>query len=284
MSTVAIVGAGDLGGACAQALAACECVGRVLLVDSAGPVAAGKALDIQQSGAVDEFHTRLSGTDDFTAVTGAAVVIVADRSGTPASEWQGEEGLALVRRAQQYSSGAPFVFAGAQQIELMRLIGADLQVGPRTREKLIGSASEAYASAVRAIVALEAGCSPTEVTLAVLGVPPDFVVPWSEASIGGYALERVLSPVQVTRIQARAARLWPPGPWTLGLAAARVAEAIATTSRRTFSVLTLLGGEFGVRNRIGALPVLLSTQGIASVRVPLLNTRERVQLETALGA
>jgi malate dehydrogenase len=283
MSTVAIVGAGELGGACAQALAARDRVRRVLLVDVAGNGAAGKALDIQQSGAVDGFHTRIAATDDLSAVTGAAAIVVTDRFGAHAGEWHGEEGLAMIARLLGFASGAPIVFAGTQQAEFMQLVAADIKIGAPGSRQLIGAAPEAYASAVRAIVALEAGCSPTEIALAVLGVPPQFVVPWSEASIGGYSLERVLSQVQVARIQARAARLWPPGPWTMGMAAARVAEAMVTRSRRTFSVLTLLGGEFGVRNRIGALPVLLSTQGIHSVRVPSLNTRERVQLEIALG-
>jgi malate/lactate dehydrogenase len=135
------------------------------------------------------------------------------------------------------------------------------------------------------MVALEARCSPSEVELTVLGTPPSgFVVPWSEASIGGYSLERVLSQVELARIEARAARLWPPGPFALGLAAARVTEAMVRHSRRAFSVLTVLGGEFGVRGRVGALPVTLSPAGIATARVPTLNTRERVRLETALGA
>jgi len=284
MSTVAIIGAGELGAACAQALAARDRVRRVLMIDAAANAAAGKALDIQQSGAIDGFHSRIIGSDDFTAVTGAAAIVVADRFGAPSAEWHGEEALAMLGRVLPYASGAPLVFAGAQQAVVMDLLRADLKVGPLNRDRLIGSATEAYASAIRAIVALEAGCSPAEVMLAVLGAPPSFVVPWSEASIGGYALDRVLSQVQITRIEARAARLWPPGPFTLGLAAARIAEAIAASSRRMFSVLTLLGGEFGVRNRIGTLPVLISSQGIASVRVPELNTRERVQLEIALGA
>jgi malate/lactate dehydrogenase len=123
------------------------------------------------------------------------------------------------------------------------------------------------------------------VQLTVLGAPPaGLVVPWSEASIGGYVLERVLSQVQLTRLEARVARLWPPGPYALGLAAARVVEALVTSSRRTRTVLAVLGGEFGVRGRVGALPALLSTTGIVHTRVPTLNTRERVQLETALGA
>jgi len=117
----------------------------------------------------------------------------------------------------------------------------------------------------------------------VLGSPP-FVVPWSEASIAGYALDRVLTQVQIARIEARAPRLWPPGPYTLGAAAARAAEAVVTAARERVSALTLLAGEFGIRNRIGALPVLLDRHGIADVRVPALNTRERVLVETSLGA
>ena len=281
MSYVAVIGAGDLGGAIAQALAARERVSAVRLIDGAASAAAGKALDILQSGAVDGFHCRLDATADFTAVTGARACVIADRFGPPVAEWQGEDALAMLRRLLPYASGVPLVFAGASQAGLM--LQAAQELGVR-RERLIGAAPEAYASAVRAIVALEARCSPTEVMLSVLGVPPGLVIPWSESSIGGYALERALSQVQITRIVARAAKLWPPGPFTLGTAAARAAEAIAASSRRTISALTLLGGEFGVRNRIGALPVLLSSQGIVEVRVPSLSTRERVQLESALGA
>jgi malate/lactate dehydrogenase len=153
------------------------------------------------------------------------------------------------------------------------------------RARLIGSSPEALVSAVAAIVAMEARCAPDEVSLTVLGTPPaGFVVLWSEASIGGYAIDRVLSQVQMTRLEARAARLWPPGPYALGAAAARVTEAILHSSRRSFSVLTELGGEFGVRNRVGALPALLASSGIVHTRAPALSTRERVLLETALGA
>jgi len=292
MSTVAIIGAGDLGGAVAQALASRDSVGRILLIDTAANVAAGKALDIQQSGAVDGFRARLSATDDLSRVTGAAACVVADRFGPPAKEWQGEDGLAMLGRLEPYLSGSPIVFAGAQQTDLMLRAGRELGVH---RRRLIGSAPEAFASAVRSIVALEARCSPAEVMLAVLGTPKrhmaeappgsegGWVVPWSEASIGGYALERVLSQVQLTRIEARAACLWPLGPYTLGAAAAVAAEALVTSSRRRLSALTLLGGELGVRNRMGALPVLLNSHGIADVRVPTLNTRERVLVDTSLN-
>jgi malate dehydrogenase len=281
MTTVCIIGAGELGGAVAHALARGRQVGRVVLVDAAGHVASGKALDIQQSGAIEGFHTHLSGTDDFTRVTACDVCVVADRVGPPAGEWHGDQGLAMITRLAPFLAEAPIVFAGPSQSDLLRVM---VREGGARRERLIGSAPEAFASAIRAVVAMEARCSPAEVNLTVLGAPPaGFVIPWSEASIAGYSLERVLSQVQLTRLEARAARLWPPGPYALGLAAARVTEATLTSSRRAFTVLAVLGGEFGVRGRVGTLPALLSTSGIVHARVPTLNTRERVQLETALG-
>ena len=72
-------------------------------------------------------------------------------------------------------------------------------------------------------------------------------------------------------------------PYALGAAAARVTEAILSSSRQSFSVLTALGGEFGVKDRVGALPARLGPRGIVDTRVPSLDTRERVQLQTALG-
>jgi malate/lactate dehydrogenase len=191
----------------------------------------------------------------------------------------------MLTRILPYLADAPIVFAGASQVELLsELLSRAAGETRLRRERLIGSSPEALVSAITAIVAMEAGCSPREIMLTVLGTPPaGFVVPWSEASIGGYAMQRVLSQVQLARIEARAVRLWPPGPYTLGAAAAGVTEGILSNSRRSFSVLTQLGGEFGVRNRAGALPARLAAHGIVQTRVPELSTREHVRLQTALS-
>src|SRR5688572_17211944 len=199
MTTVCIIGAGELGGAVAQALARGRQVGRIALIDTAGNVASGKALDIQQSGAIEGFHSGLSGTDDFTRVTGCDVCVLADRVGPPDSEWSGDEGLAMMTRLAALLGEAPIVVAGALQSELLRMMAGE---GGVRREQLIGSAPEALAAAIKAIVAMEARCSASEINLTVLGAPPaGFVIPWSEASIAGYSLERVLSQVQLTRLE-----------------------------------------------------------------------------------
>jgi malate dehydrogenase len=278
MTAIGIVGAGELGGAVAHALARRDRVSRIVLFDAAGNLAAGKALDIMQAGAVEGFHTRLDGTNELDRLIGCAVCVVADRAG--AGEWAGDDSLPVMSRLAGLSGGSPLVFAGAQAVPLIRSLVRETGI---PRHRVLGSAVEALAAAVKAIVALEARCSPAEVGLTVLGVPPaGFVIPWGEASIGGYALERILTQVQITRVEGRASRLWPPGPFALGLAAATVAEALVTSSRRTYSVLTVLDGAFGVRGGVGAVPALLSTSGIVHERAPVLSGRERMRLENSI--
>jgi malate dehydrogenase len=280
MTTVAILGAGDTGAATAAALARLQCVQRIVIIDTAASAAAGKALDIQQAGAIAGLDTGLMGTDDVSRVTGCAVCVVADRFGHPSLEWDAEEGLAFVGRLVPLLGEAPLVFAGTKQTSLMAAASRELGI-PRSR--VSGAAPEAVRSAAISMVAMEARCSPREVSLTVLGAPPSgLVVPWSDASIGGYSLQRVLDQVQLNRVEARVASLWPPGPYALGAAAARVAAGMIRSARESFAVLTPIDGEFGVRPTIGVLPVMLSRSGIVHVRIPSLETRDRIRVETAL--
>lgn len=280
MPTIAVIGAGELGASVAFALAAHDRVGDVVLIDDAAHIAAGKALDIQQSAGVQPFHSRIRGTDDLSLAVGAKVCVVADRADAGSREWIADEGLAKIDRLRQLGWAGPLVFAGAEQADLIRRVAHELNT---PRQRLIGSAPEALTSAVKAVVALDAGCSPADVSIAVLGVPPDgVVIPWSEASIAGYALDRVLTQAQIRRLETRVIRLWPPGTYTLAVAAARVAEAVVSSSRRVFNALIVLAGELGVKDHVASLPVHLFEQGVRDVNVPALNTRERVRLETVL--
>jgi malate dehydrogenase len=279
MTTVAIIGAGEIGAATALALATANHVTRILLVDAQGSAAAGKALDIQQSGSVVPFDARVDGTDDESRIAGCNACVIADRWGP--AEWRGEEALAMLIRISPYLAGAPIIFAGTSHADLMDLAAAEAQIAPA---RMIGSSPEALRSAITAIVAMEAVCSPRDVALTVLGVPPAaFVVPWGDATVGGYALERAVSQVQLARMRSRVQRLWPPGPYALGAAAARVTAGVLSSSRQFFAVLARLDGEFGVKGRTGILPSRLGAGGIVEKRVPDLGSRERIQLLTALG-
>jgi malate dehydrogenase len=277
--SVVIVGAGELGGALARQVAAADITPRVTLVDDAGTVAEGKALDIRQAAPVEGYTTHLGGTTDESVVLGASVVVIADRAATNA-EWQDDAGVSLVRRIAYLNPGAVILCAGAHQLPL---IERGVREAGLDRLRLFGSAPEGLRAAVVSMTALEAGCAPGDVSLTVVGRPPaESIVPWENASIAGRRATDVLSPPAITRLDHRLARMWPPGPFTLAGAATRVLSAAARRNQQTVCAFVAVTRDHGDRGRVGMLPVQVGDRGIAAVLTPALSTRDRVRLETAL--
>jgi malate dehydrogenase len=279
VSTVAILGAGEIGGALARQLAAMDVAARIVIVDDLANVAAGKALDVAQSAPVDRYHTVMAGTADLAAVVGAVAVIIADTAAAPVTEWKGEGGLALVKRLAGLNPLAPIICAGASQASLVERGVNELGV---SRMRLFGSAPEALRSAVTAIVALEAGAAPQDISLSVLGrAPQSIIVPWGEVSIAGRTAAEVLTAAQLARLDVRIARLWPPGPYALGGAAARLVRTALTRMPRVHAALVAVGRDEGSPGRAAMMPVTLQPTGLASLVAPALSARDRVRFDTA---
>jgi malate dehydrogenase len=277
MHEVAIIGAGELGGALAHILARRDVARRVRLVDD-GRVAEGKALDIAQAAAVEGFATEMVGSNDIATAAGADAIVIADRAG--AGEWHGEAALQLVRRLAQSAPQAVLLCGGATQRDLIDVAARELRIG---RTRLFGSAPEALAGGARALVALAANASPRDVCLSVLGVPPNHtVVPWEDVTLSGFPLARVVGEATRRRIAARISALWPPGPYALASAAALVVEGVAGRSRRTSSCFVAPDESLGRRARTGALPVRLGSTGIVDVLVPRLTVADSVALDNAI--
>ena len=296
---MAIIGAGDIGGALARELAALDIVSRIVIVDDLANVGAGKALDIAQSGPVDRYHTALSGSSDVAAVVGAAAIVIADRAGSPGpqdlktsgpqdpkpsdpQEWADEAGLTLLRRVAGLNQKAFIICAGAKQASVVE---KGVNEAGLSRLRVFGSAPEALRSAVIAISAVEANAAPSDIALSVLGRPPEHViVPWDEASIGGRCATNVLSAAQLARLDARIARLWPPGPYALASAAARLVHTAITRSPRVHAAQVAVTREEGMPGRSAMMPVTLNPAGIAALVEPSLSSRDRVRFETTMRA
>jgi malate dehydrogenase len=282
VSTVAILGAGDIGGALARQLAATDLVSRIIIVDDLANVAAGKALDVAQSAPVDRYHTTMAGTSDVAAVVGAVAIVIADTAAQPVTEWKDEAGLALIRRVAGLNQLAPIVCAGTAQASVIERGVNELGI---SRLRLFGSAPEALRSAVIAIVALEANASPTDVSLSVLGrAPHHIIVPWDEAAIAGRCATQVLSAAQLARLDARIARLWPPAPYTLAGAATRMLRSALTRTPRVHAALVAVTRDEGSAGRSAMMPITLHPAGIATLVPPSLSSRDRVRFETTMRA
>lgn len=271
--TIAIVGAGDLGGALAFSLAAHDRVAAVRLVDDAGSSAAGKALDVRQAGPVYGSSVQVTGTTDLAAVDGADVVVLADAFGFPSREHQGEAGLALLRRVSARVPNATLVLAGASHAWLVEKAVVELGL-PWTR--VIGSAPMALTAGLRTLIGLETGASPLDVQIAITGLPPDrLVVAWESASIAGLSLPDSLDWPTRARIAARLPRLWPPGPIALAAGAAAIIEAMAQGAHRPCCAC------LAAERRALVSAVWLTRSGVARAALPELSAQERVALDNA---
>ena len=278
MQDVAIIGAGELGGATAHALARSNLVRSITLIDETRRVAAGKALDIAQAAPVEGFATQLSGATDVSVAAGAAIVILADR--ITGGEWQGEDGLVLLRRLSQTAAGAVILCAGTSQRQLIERGVRELHMD---RMRVFGSAPESLAGAARALVALAVNGSPRDIALSVLGVPPQHtVIPWADATVAGFALTRLVDEPSRRRLSARVTALWPPGPYALAAAVTIVVEAMAGRSRRVASCFVAPDDSAGTHTRTGAMPVRLGSAGIVEVVLPSLSAAEQVALDNAM--
>ena len=273
MSVIAIIGAGPLGSATAQKLATRSRVPEVRLIDPAEAIARGKALDIAQSGPVENFSTMVRAEGSVLAATGASAIVICDD--TTGAEHAGEAGLALVRQLQSAGITAPLVFAGAAQRSLMRHAIKEAHVETR---RVLGTAPLALAGALRAMAAVVLDASAVEISLEVFGVPPRHtVIAWHEATVSSQPIAAVMGAHEMAALSARVSSLWPPGPYALASAAARAAEALCAGSRRRYTCFVDAG-----RGRIAALPVELTAGGIKRILEPSLSTVERTALETAL--
>ncbi len=270
---IAVIGAGAVGGAVAQKLASRDGVSLVTLIDPQAAVARGKALDIFQSSGVDGFTTRVAGEEAVAAAAGADAIVLADLVAT--GEIAGESGLSLVRQLVRLEQGAPLVFAGAGQRELIVRAASELHVPER---RLIGSAALALESSVRAIVAALLDSSPSDLSIGIAGVPPrNAVIGWDAATAFHQPIAAVLAAHHMAAVSSRISALWPPSPYTLASAAARVAEAAANGSRRRYTCFAVVG-----RGAVAAVPVVLSRGGVERVLEPALSRHERTLFENGL--
>jgi malate/lactate dehydrogenase len=278
MLDIAIIGAGELGGEIAHRLATRNAARAIRLIDDDGRVAEGKALDISQAAAIEAFCTEVSGTAELSAVSGARVVIVADRSRDGA--WRDEDGLMLLRRLTQLSARSIVVCADAGHRDLIARGVRDLHID---RRRLFGSAPEALAGGARALVALATNRSPADVALSVLGIPPGhIVIPWNDAAVAGFAATGMLEEPIRRRLDARIVALWPPGRYALAAAVTKAVEAMAGRTRTTLSCFVAPDPSAGQRTRTAVLPVALGPDGIESVLLPSLSVVDRVALDNAM--
>jgi hypothetical protein len=116
------------------------------------------------------------------------------------------------------------------------------------------------------------------VELAVVGRPPHFVIGWSAATSAGSLLTDRVPPHRLLALSGALSRFWPPGPYAIGSATARVVEALLDGSRHFVHAATVVDNALVPRGRAIMLPLRLGRGRVLDAIVPSLSAAERTDV------
>ncbi len=276
---ITVIGAGNVGATCANALAHRDAADDIVLIDINPGLAEGKALDIWQSAPINLFNCRIHGfTDNYVHTANSNIIIIT--SGLPRKPGMSREDLietnaAIVHHVTeqivQYSPTA-IIIVVTNPLDVMTYQAYLTSNFPRTR--VLGMAGILDTGRYKALIAEELNVSPKDVTALLLGGHGDTMVPLPRyTTVSGIPIlellptEKIDSIIEQTRYGGgELVKLMGTSAWYApGSAAARMAEAIARNHKRIFPCCIKLEGEYELHDVFIGVPVLLGINGIEKI-------------------
>jgi malate dehydrogenase len=285
-----------VGATCAQVLALRD-YADVVLVDIKEGLPQGKALDIDQMGAVLGFEPNVTGSNGYDETAGSAVVVIT--AGLPRSPGMSRDDLVttnekIVREVTEKvvaESPDTVLVVVSNPLDAMCHVAAHASGFPK--ERVFGMAGILDTARFSTFIAWETGSSVKDVTAMVLGGHGDQMVPVvSATTVGGVPLRRL---VQEDRIQAMVERTAKGGGeivnllgtsawYAPGAAAAQMVDSIVLDEKRVLPCTALLEGEYGIDGLYMGVPVKLGAAGIEEIVELELSDDEQGALEASAAA
>ena len=280
MSKVTVVGAGNVGATCANVLAVNEVANEVVLIDIKEGFAEGKAMDIMQTAQLMGFDTVVKGvTNDYSQTAGSDVVIIT--SGIPRKPGMTREELigvnagivkSVAENCLKYSPEAILVIVANPMDPMAYLTYKTLGL-PRNR--VIGMGGALDSSRFKYFISQAIGCNANEVEGIVIGghgdttmIPLPHIATYKGMPICNFlSEEKVEEVVKSTMVGgATLTGLLGTSAWMApGAAASAVAESIIKNQGKMITCAAYLDGEYGMKDIMIGVPVVLGKNGIERI-------------------
>jgi malate dehydrogenase len=284
---VTVVGAGNVGATCAQLLAQRD-YADVVLTDIKEGLPQGKALDINQMGAVLGFEPNVVGTNGYEETAGSDVVVIT--AGLPRSPGMSRDDLVTTNEkiakdvTEKATSGSPdaILIVVSNPLDAMCHVAKNVSGFPKHR--VFGQAGILDTARFRTFIAWETGSSVKDVTAVVLGGHGDQMVSVvSATTVGGVPLRKLVSDERIAELVERTGKgggevvqLLGTSAWYApGAAAAQMVDSIMLDEKRVLPCTAYLEGEYGIDGLYMGVPVKIGSTGIEAVVEVDLDETER---------
>ncbi|HWB23684.1 MAG TPA: malate dehydrogenase [Gaiellaceae bacterium] len=293
---ITVVGAGNVGATCAQVLATRD-YADVVLVDIKEGLPQGKALDINQMGAVLGYEPNVLGTNSYDETAGSAVIVIT--AGLPRSPGMSRDDLVTTNErivsdvTARVTAASPdaILIVVSNPLDAMCHVAKTASGWPR--ERVFGMAGILDTARFSTFISWETGASVKDVTAMVLGGHGDQMVPVvSATSVGGVPLRKLVSEERIQAMVERTAKgggelvnLLGTSAWYApGAAAAQMVDSICLDEKRVLPCTAYLDGEYGIDGLYIGVPVKLGASGIEQIVELELDDDEQVALERSTAA
>ncbi len=287
MSKVTVVGAGNVGATCANVLAHKDLVKEVVLLDIAGDMAKGKALDSWQQAPIDYYSTKLKGTDDYADTANSDIVVIT--AGVPRKPGMSRDDLIAtnakivvsVTRSIMKHSPNPIIIVVSNPLDVMTY--AAHKASGLGADRVFGMAGILDTARYRAFLAEALDVSPKDIQAVLMGGHGDTMVPLPRyTTVSGIPVTELIDKETLDAIIQRTkvgggelVKLMGTSAWYApGAAAAQMVESIVKDENRIFPCCACLNGEYGLKNIYVGVPVKLGSGGIQQLIELKLNADE----------
>jgi len=280
---IALIGAGNIGGTLAHLVGLKE-LGDVVLFDVFAGVAAGKALDLMQSGPVEGFDSNMVGSSDYAAIEGADVVIVT--AGFPRMPGMSRDDLVaknagvIATVAEGIKTYAPNAFVICITNPLDAMVYILQQKSGLPAAKVVGMAGVLDSARFRTFLAHEFNVSVEDVTAFVLGGHGDTMVPLIRYStvagipvpdlikMGWTTQEKIDAIVkrtangggEIVKLLEKGSAFYAPATSAIAMA-----DAYLKDKKRVLPVAAYLNGEYGIEDLYVGVPVVIGAGGVERI-------------------
>jgi len=299
---IALIGGGMIGGTLAH-LAALKELGDVVLFDIVEGLPQGKTLDLSQVGPVEGFNAKLKGTQKYSDIRGADVVIIT--AGVPRKPGMSRDDLLGInlKVMSQVGAGikkyAPKAFVICITNPLDAMVWAVRQFSGLPHNKVVGMAGVLDSARFRYFLADEFNVSVEDVTAFVLGGHGDSMVPLPRYStVAGIPLPDLIKMGWTTKkkVDDIIKRTRGGGGEIVGLlksgsayyapasAAISMAESYLKDMKRVLPCAAHLTGQFGVKGLYVGVPVVIGEGGVERIVEIKLNASEKKNFDKSVAA
>src|SRR5271163_55363 len=299
---IALIGAGQIGGTLAH-LAAVKELGDIVLFDIVDGIPQGKALDIAESGPVEGFNAKLTGTSSYADIAGSDVIIVT--AGVPRKPGMSRDDLLGINLKVMDAVGAgikthaPGAFVICITNPLDAMVWALQKTSGLPTHRIVGMAGVLDSARFRHFLSEELNVSVEDVSAFVLGGHGDDMVPSVRYStVGGIPLPDLVKMGWTTqaKLDAIVERTRKGGGEIVNLlktgsafyapaaSAIAMAESFLRDKKRVLPCAAYLNGEYDVKDMYVGVPVVIGGKGVERIVEIELAGKDREAFDKSVSA